>query len=279
MEMFFVSILGLLLMAINYILIKYVKLIMVQLIPTIVLGLLFFSALVIVIRETEYIQSVFGSFGGAVAITATILIGGWSERLINMKIDIKKIREFVKSKLDKEPTGHDYKHACRVGKNAIDISKNYEVNIDVVIVSCLIHDLIDRKLEVKYKVSLEEIEELLLSCGFDKEVASHIIHIITNISYSNKTKPSTKEGLIVQDADRLDALGAIGIARTFAYGGNNNRQIYSENLQHGEDSFSHFYDKLFKLKDLMNTEEGKLIAVERTKFMEEFINRFKTEVT
>ena len=104
-----------------------------------------------------------------------------------------------------------------------------------------------------------------------------MIHIIENVSYSKGNTPSSLEGKIVQDADRLDALGAIGIARTFAYGGNNNRLIYSPGSNDDSDSVYHFYDKLFKLTELMNTANAKEVAIKRTKFMKEYLTRFYAE--
>jgi uncharacterized protein len=192
-------------------------------------------------------------------------------------MDIIKIQEFVKSKLQHEPSGHDYLHAMRVYNNAILLMDD-EVKREVVLISCLIHDLIDHKLEEKYKANNEEIISVLEKADMNQEDIQQVFDIINNISYSKGNIPSSIEGKIVQDADRLDALGAIGIARTFSFGGKNNRLIYSEDTVDGEDSVSHFYQKLFKLKDLMNTEKGYKEAVKRTGYMKEFMKKFYEEV-
>ena len=195
-----------------------------------------------------------------------------------MDININKIKSFIKLKLENEPTGHDYLHAIRVLRNSEEISIDYNIEINVIRATALVHDLIDHKLELKYKSSLDEINNLLSVSGFNSSQIKHIIEIINNLSYSTKRVPSSLEGKIVQDADRLDALGAIGIARTFAYGGKNNRLIYSENKKDNKNSIAHFDDKLLKLSGLMNTHKARLIAEERTNYMKEFLTRFKREV-
>lgn len=188
----------------------------------------------------------------------------------------KTIQGVVKEKLGKESSGHDYLHAMRVVNNAISIASDYDVDLDVVKTAALIHDLIDHKLESKYKLSLIEIEALLEKSDFTENQIKMIKDIIENVSFSKGNIPSSLEGKIVQDADRLDALGAIGIARTFAYGGKNNRLLYGDEKR--EDSLSHFYDKLFKLDNLMNTKKAKEIALERIQFMREFEQRMLNEI-
>ncbi len=182
----------------------------------------------------------------------------------------------VKEKLGKESSGHDYLHAKRVVKNAISIASDYKVDLEVIKVAALIHDLIDHKLESKFKLSIAELETLLIENKYSINQIVMIKDIIENISFSKGNVPSSLEGKIVQDADRLDALGAIGIARTFAYGGKNNRLLYGD--KNREDSLSHFYDKLFKLDGLMNTKKAKEIAIERIKFMREFEQRMLSEI-
>ena len=108
----------------------------------------------------------------------------------------------------------------------------------------------------------------------EDSLINDVIYIIEYVSYSKGKVPSSIEGKIVQDADRLDALGAIGIARTFAYGGNNNRLIYNPGSKDDSDSIYHFYDKLFKLTDLMNTDNARSIAVKRTKLMKDYLDSF-----
>ncbi len=187
---------------------------------------------------------------------------------------INKVKEYVKNILDDESTGHDYMHALRVLKNS-ELMISDEMNTEIVFVSALTHDLIDKKVSSdpeKSWVALETELAKYYSSQFIKEVKE----VINNISYSKGSVPSSLEGRIVQDADRLDSLGAIGIARTFAYGGKNNRNIYHPDRT--DDSVTHFYDKLFKLTELMNTDIGKEIAIERTKYMKEFIERLYKEI-
>lgn len=192
-------------------------------------------------------------------------------------MDINIIKEFVRNKLEKEPTGHDYLHALRVYKNSMLLIDEY-VDKNVIMVSALIHDLIDHKLDEEFKTSKEDVMLLLKEAELTDEQVEHIIEIIENISFSKGNIPESKEGKIVQDADRLDALGAIGIARTFSYGGKHKRLIYDPQTKDGDDSVSHFYQKLFLLKDKMNTTLGRKEAIKRTEYMEEFISTFYNEV-
>ena len=193
-------------------------------------------------------------------------------------MNIENIKQLVKKKMSSESSGHDYLHALRVYENTIVLTKDLNINMDVVLVSALIHDLIDHKLEDKYKVSIEEIKEYLYKENMKTNDIELVIEIISNISYSKGLTPQSQEGKIVQDADRLDALGAIGIARTFAYGGKNNRLIYNPESLDGMDSVSHFYQKLFKLVDLMNTQQGKIEATKRTEFMKKYIEVLDNEI-
>lgn len=191
-------------------------------------------------------------------------------------MQIRFVEDLVKSKLFSEPTGHDYLHAQRVRKNAVAIAQHMNVNMDLIEVACLVHDLIDHKLDLKYTLSPDTLQKHLISYGYTKEFTKDVFNIITNISYSKNGTPSTIEGQIVQDADRLDALGAIGIARTFAFGGKNHRLIYGD--PNKQDSITHFYDKLLKLEKLMNTNKAKEIAVQRTNYMKEFLDAFYKEI-
>ena len=191
-------------------------------------------------------------------------------------MDIKKIELYVKSKLEFESSGHDYLHALRVLENSKKLITD-SVDQDVVYISALVHDLIDHKLEEKHKAKESDIITLLKESRLKEEQIESVLDIIKNISFSKGNVPSSLEGKIVQDADRLDALGAIGIARTFAYGGKNNRLIYNKDSIDDTDSVSHFYQKLFKLSELMNTEKGKQEALERTKFMKQFIMKLDEE--
>lgn len=191
-------------------------------------------------------------------------------------INIKMIENMVKHRLDKEPSGHDYQHALRVLNNATIISKDLEVDFDVIKIACLVHDLIDDKLEPQYKLSKKELNILLKESNCEQDTIDKVFYIIENMSYRKHQTLDSLEGKLTQDADRLDALGAIGIARTFSFGGAHKRKMLDD--QENElTSVGHFYDKLFKLKDLMNTENALKEAEVRTKFMVEYIEELKRE--
>lgn len=191
-------------------------------------------------------------------------------------INLVKLKKTVKMKLEHEPSGHDYSHALRVLNNSLIISTGLDVNHDLIKVCCLVHDLIDEKLEEQYKCTPTEVADLLVECECSTSFINDVFDIINRMSYRKNEKLSSLEGRLVQDSDRLDALGAIGIARTFAFGGANHRKIVDD----GENvltSVGHFYDKLFKLEGLMNTENAKIEAHKRTVFMIDFIEQLKLE--
>ena len=189
---------------------------------------------------------------------------------------VELARDYVKEILSNESTGHDFLHSMRVYKMALHLAKDKEVDLTVISLAALLHDLDD------YKIAKEGSKRTLdfLNKHVDKDVKDKVMNIINNMSYSSFKKGktvNTLEGMVVQDADRLDALGAIGIARTFAYSGKTNRPIYSES--DGVDSaITHFYDKLIKLENLMNLEEAKSIAKERTRFIYEYLEKFYQEI-
>ena len=194
-----------------------------------------------------------------------------------MESKINSVKEYVEKNLRFEATGHDYFHSLRVMNNAIQISNDLDVDIEVIKLACLTHDLIDKKVTKDIELSKQELIKELINIGYKESLISDVIYIIENISYSKGNIPSSLEGKIVQDADRLDALGAIGIARTFAYGGNNDRLIYNPGSVDNSDSIYHFYDKLFKLTDLMNTDSASFIAKKRTKLMKDYLDSFYKE--
>lgn len=212
---------------------------------------------------------------------------------MNEEAILKQTEEHIKNKLSGEGSGHDWWHVYRVWKNAIHIGKHENVDLFVVQLAALLHDISDWKFnegddDVGPKLAREWLQKLQV----EERVISHICKIIKEMSFKGagvKTRMFTKEGMVVQDADRLDAIGAIGIARTFAYGGYKGREIYNPNIKPElHDSFekyksgtgptiNHFYEKLLLLKDLMNTKTAKKIAEERHKFMEHFLDRFYNE--
>jgi len=212
---------------------------------------------------------------------------------VNRKLIIKKTREFVKLKLEGEGSGHDWFHIVRVSNNALDIAKkekeSYEGNIDVFVIElgALLHDIADHKFGYNDKDRKDIITNFLLELGVQNEIIDHVVYIANNISFNggkNKHKMETIEGKIVQDADRLDAIGAIGIGRTFAYGGYKKRVMYIpdsdldiKSKEAKEDTISHFYEKLLLLKDKMNTKTGYKKAQNRHRVMEEFLENFHSE--
>lgn len=187
------------------------------------------------------------------------------------------VEEYVRSVLQNETTGHDYYHSIRVMNNAVLIAKDMVVDIELIKVCSLVHDLIDHKLVNDIESAKNDLKKCLSKAEYSVAEIASIFTIIENISYSKGNVPQSLEGKIVQDADRLEALGAIGIARTFAYGGKNNRLIYDPEHKGNDDSIAHFYDKLLKLELLMNTKNAKVIARERTAYMKEFLQRFYQE--
>lgn len=190
-----------------------------------------------------------------------------------------KAQEYIKETFLKEGTGHDYYHIERVVTNARRILQTEQANSFTVQLAAWLHDLGDKKLNNGIDKSEELISSFLKSLAVEQSIIDRVIEIVSQVSFSKGNKPSSIEAEIVQDADRLDAIGAIGIARCFAYGGSKNRILYSPDEKEKENSsIQHFYDKLFKLKGLMNTESAKLIAAKRHLFMEEYIAEFYREV-
>lgn len=208
---------------------------------------------------------------------------------------IKKIETIVKKEFISESTGHDWFHADRVRNTAREIAKQ-EKNVDLFTIelASLLHDIADWKFNPNESQGMEKARQILIKFDLDETTITQICHIIENISFKGaevENKMNSKEGFIVQDADRLDALGAIGIARTFAYGGRAGREIYNPHIKpvkhtsfkhykkNTSPTINHFYEKLLLLKDRMNTKPAKKIAQERHRFMEQFLDRFYNEVS
>jgi uncharacterized protein len=207
---------------------------------------------------------------------------------------IENTKLFVQKELENAEGGHDWFHILRVYNNALLISKNEAVDSFVVALAALLHDIADSKFhDGDESVGPQTAHAFLLENKVDAKVISHVINIIKYVSFKggNEAKPpfSSLELEVVQDADRLDAIGAIGIARTFNYGGFKNRKLYDPsipiNLQMTKTEYkastaptiNHFYEKLLLLKDRMNTKTGQKIALARHAFMEEFLDQFYAE--
>lgn len=206
---------------------------------------------------------------------------------------INKTILFVKEQLENAEGGHDWFHIQRVYKNALSISEGEVCDVTVVKLGALLHDIADSKFHKGDETVGPRIaREFLESEKTPEEIIVHVINIIENISYKGGNIEKTFHSVeldIVQDADRLDAIGAIGIARTFNYGGFKNRPMYNPTIAPKMDmtkeeyknseapTLNHFYEKLLLLKDKMNTETGKKIAKERHRFMETFLSQFYAE--
>jgi uncharacterized protein len=212
---------------------------------------------------------------------------------MNPKIVIQKTIEFVKDALSDAEGGHDWWHIYRVWNLSKHIAQTEKVNFFIVELGALLHDIADHK----FHHGDEEIgphiaREFLLSLDVDEDIIEQIENIISNISFKggkHKQLFTSPELDVIQDADRLDAMGAIGIARAFNYGGYKQREIYNPTIkpnlnmtkeeykQSKAPTINHFYEKLLLLKDRMNTKTGKIMAKHRHQFMEQYLEEFYNE--
>ncbi len=205
---------------------------------------------------------------------------------------IEKTEAFIAEEFMKEGSGHDWFHIDRVRKMALRIGLEEGANLFVIELAALLHDLDDWKLVEADSSTITKSEKWMNNLNLDQEMIATILEIIDEVSYKGAgadTPVSSVEAAIVQDADRLDAIGAIGIARTFAYGGHKNRLIYDpaippvmhsdfdEYKKSTDPTINHFYEKLLLLKDRLNTNSAKQIAVERHQFMETYLTQFFQE--
>ncbi|WP_379968443.1 HD domain-containing protein [Ectobacillus sp. sgz5001026] len=203
---------------------------------------------------------------------------------------IEETIQFVKDCLEGDASGHDWYHISRVHKVARLLCEKEGGNLFIIEMAALLHDVADEKLNESEEIGLRRVNDFLYP-RVGEEDRIHILSIIQNMSFKggHGGQLDTIEGKIVQDADRIDALGAIGIARTFAYGGSKGRLMYDpevpprlhmtkEEYRSGNStSLNHFYEKLFKLKDLMNTEAARELANERHAYMKQFAEQFMKE--
>lgn len=206
---------------------------------------------------------------------------------------ISNVEAQVQKLFEGEGTGHDWFHIDRVRKNAIAIGVKESADLYVVELAALLHDIADHKFhDHDLSVGPKQAHEMVLNCGGDHDLAIKVAEIVSQVSYKGAgvdTPAGTLEAGVVQDADRLDALGAIGIARAFAYGGSKHREIYNPdrepNLHNSFDSYAkdegttvnHFYEKLLLLQDRMQTKTGKEMAEKSHDFMVDFLERFYAE--
>lgn len=206
---------------------------------------------------------------------------------------VNKTIHFVKETLVNAEGGHDWFHIERVYKNALLIAKNEQVDIFVVALGALLHDIADSKFHNGDEtVGPKKAHQFLSSLQMDSKLIQHVVHIIENISFKGGTETQKFKSLeldVVQDADRLDAIGAIGIARCFNYGGFKNRPLYNPEIKPNlkmtkaaykastAPTINHFYEKLLLLKDKMNTKTGQELALKRHDFMQVYLEQFYNE--
>lgn len=212
---------------------------------------------------------------------------------MNQEAIIKKTIDFVKEVLADAEGGHDWWHIHRVWKLSKNIAQTEDVDTFIVELGALLHDIADSKFyEGNEEIGPRKAREFLSSLKVQEEVIIQIENIISNISFKggkHTQKFKSPELDVIQDADRLDAIGAIGIARTFNYGGHKGREIYNPEIKpnlnmtkeeykkNNVPTLNHFYEKLLLLKDRMNTSTGKSMAEHRHKFMEHFLDEFYKE--
>jgi uncharacterized protein len=204
---------------------------------------------------------------------------------------IDRATEFVKNIFENDFGGHDYFHTIRVFKMATYIAKKENANLQTVQLVALLHDVDDIKLSPQTHENKDNARRFLKENGVDDSTVESICQMINEISYvgTDSVAPKTLEGQCAQDADRLDAIGAIGIARAFAFGGSRNRKMYDPDeppkMNMNEEEYrksksttvNHFYEKLFKLTAMMNTSAAKEIAADRERYMQNFIEEFLSE--
>jgi len=206
---------------------------------------------------------------------------------------IARTEDYVREKLPTDATGHDWHHVFRVRRNALAIGNAEGADLLIVELAALLHDIADHKFhggdeQAGPNTAKTWLESLRVPPG----VVAHICQIISRLSFKGaavEQEPLSLEGQVVQDADRLDALGAIGIARAFAYGGFKGQALYDPDVppelhtsfaaykKSGGTSLNHFYEKLLLLKDRFNTATGRRLAEERHAFLDEFVRRFLEE--
>jgi uncharacterized protein len=211
----------------------------------------------------------------------------------NTSFTIQKTETFVKQTLQNAETGHDWWHILRVWNNAKLIAQTEKVDLLTVELAALLHDIADSKFHNgDEEIGPKTARNFLKSIEVDDAVIEHVQHIIRHMSFKSSFDSagfSSEEMKVVQDADRLDAIGAIGIARAFTYGGFKNREMFNPEIapdfnltkeaykNSTAPTINHFYEKLLLLKDLMNTKTAKKIAAERHQFMELYLEQFAAE--
>jgi uncharacterized protein len=211
--------------------------------------------------------------------------------VMNKRKIIERTEQYVRSLLENDASGHDWWHIDRVRRTSCLLARKEHADEFIVEMAALLHDVGDEKMAGSEEKGLMIVSEWLDQMQLTNREKEQIMEIISSVSFKggHGKKPTTIEGMIVQDADRLDAIGAIGIARTFMFAGNRGHLMYDPSLPYREKmtkeeyrkgrstAINHFYEKLLKLKDLMNTVSAKQMAMERHEFMERFLQQFYKE--
>jgi uncharacterized protein len=211
---------------------------------------------------------------------------------MDKQLIIQKTADYIKAEFQADSSGHDWWHIYRVWKNARALCERENADLFIVELAALLHDLDDWKFNTGEDETPRRAKAWMESCGVEAKVNERVCEMIAHISYKGagvENKMNSLEGFIVQDADRLDAIGAIGIGRAFAYGGYKNRMMYDpdsppqmhatfEQYKNSRSAtINHFYEKLLLLKDMMNTSTAKKIAEERHEVMLRFLDQFMKE--
>ena len=215
---------------------------------------------------------------------------------MNRQEIIIKTESFVQDTLQGSEAGHDWSHIERVVRNARTIAAAEKADPFVVELAALLHDIADSKFHNgNEELGPERSERFLKGLDLPAELVDHVVNIVRNVSFKNELDPSKEDRFdsielqVLKDADRLDAMGAIGVARAFHYGGYKNRALYDPSIKPAEKqskeqyktskapTINHFYEKLLLLKDKMNTQTGRKMAEERHAFMESFLDHFYRE--
>jgi len=218
---------------------------------------------------------------------------GAKEVLVDRDSVVAKTQEHVREHLTGESSGHDWWHVNRVWQTAVQIGSEEGADLYVVQLAALLHDIADAKFhEGDEEIGSRTAADWLRPLDVDEPIITHVAAIIRDISFKGAGVPTpmpTREGMVVQDADRLDALGAIGMARAFAYGGFRGRVLHDPDSlpvmhatvdayrSHRGSTVNHVFEKLLLLKDRMNTESARRIASERHEFLEHFLRQFFAE--
>ncbi len=215
---------------------------------------------------------------------------------MNKEKIIKKTEDFVKETLKGSEAGHDWSHIERVVRNARTIGTSEDADLFILELAALLHDIADSKFhDGNEEIGPERTEIFLKEVGLPQDDIEHVVNIVRHVSFKNELNPTGDEIFdsvelnVLKDADRLDAIGAIGIARAFHYGGFKNRSLYDPSIPPIENqskeqykkstapTINHFYEKLLSLKDKMKTQTGREMAEKRHSFMKEFLGHFYDE--